>query len=170
MRTGIRTPAHDDRGVTLVELVVTVALIGVVGAGMAAMLMSIWGGQSAATSVTAATTRGSMVAGNIERAVRNAEAFQITDSGDTLRVRTTLGGELTCQGFTVAGGDLRMAQSAGALPADWPIWHEGIAPGAFAERSGAVEFTLDFTPAGASVALEGTVSPRAPHGGGAPCW
>ncbi|ALJ18741.1 hypothetical protein AOA12_01955 [Microbacterium sp. No. 7] len=161
---------------SLIELVIAVALIAVVGAGMAAMLMGIWNGQSTATAVTEATTRGSTAANMLERAVRGAVA--IHSDGTTLRVRTAYADERRCQGFSDADGVLRFAQGSGALPAvsSWPVFYGGPTETVFALSGTSVDYTLDFRGSaketGAAVVLEGTVSARvtALEPGGAPCW
>ena len=69
-------------------LVSTVVLIAV-----ATILVNSWLTQQDVTSTTEATNRGQLIGQSIERAMRNAVAFDISPDGRMLRVHTTLGGD-----------------------------------------------------------------------------
>lgn len=89
----------DDSGLTLVELIIYMSLAVVVGTIVVSMLIGTLKGQDQVTSITQATTKGRLLAVTIEKAMRNATAFAVTDGGSTLTVLTTL--DKPCQRFTL---------------------------------------------------------------------
>ncbi len=66
---------------------------------IATIFVNSWRTQEQVTSVTQATNRGQVVGSTIERAMRNALYFDVTESGTVLRVRTSLDGEPEVSGF-----------------------------------------------------------------------
>jgi len=169
--------AADDgeRGVTLIELIVVIALIGVVFGGLAAMVMGIWNAQRAATDVTRATTQADAVSAALDRALRNARAVEISDDGSTLRVRTSLSDQDRCQGFAVDDGALRVEQSADALSdrSTWAAWvatASGTGPASFTTQQAKIAYAITVTADDAALVVEGAVAPRTPSGGSTPCW
>lgn len=175
--------ARGDDGMTLVELILYSALTLLVVGGLAGVLVNTWTAQANATTVGQATTRGTVFAEGIEKAMRNAYAFRVTGSGSTLSVWTGLGGAAVCQGYTVDGsGALRMTATAGSavLPAasTWPVWQTGAAQigstAYFTATSTAVSYSFRVTTAGAPVAFTGTETVRTstvPASAGVnPCW
>lgn len=170
-----RVGAADERGVSLIELIAVVALIGIVFGGLAAVVMGIWSAQRAVTETTQATTQADAVSAALDRALRNAQAVEISDGGATLRVRTSLTGQNRCQGFAVDGGDLLVQQSADALPerSEWTQWvttaAESAAP-VFTMQEAKIAYAFTLTVDDTALVVEGAVAPRTPSGGATPCW
>lgn len=168
----------SEAGVSLIELVIYVILSSIILLTTAMILVNSWTTQKEVTSVTEATTRGQSMGSTIERAVRNALAFDISDDGTELRVRTSLPGSQGCQGFQLIPGNARLTQSTTALstPAStWTPWQEGIAPDGstpFFSASGQhVTYTFEIETDSAPVRIVGEVSTRStPTGVSSPCW
>ncbi|NLP85910.1 prepilin-type N-terminal cleavage/methylation domain-containing protein [Microbacterium sp. CFH 90308] len=177
-------PRHirdDDTGLSLIELIVALVVGGIVIGAMATIFINTWKTQEEVTTVSQATSRGQLVGSTIERALRNATEYQVTADGTELRVYTTLGGSLECQGFRLTAGSLRMSSTSiasGGLAADattWPEWQTGIAARGttpFLEPVGsAVTYTFDVTTESASVRFAGEASARTPlKGDDGGCW
>lgn len=168
----------SDEGVSLIELIVYVLLSSLVLIATSSILINSWLTQQTVTSVSEATNRGQSMGQTIERAMRNGLDFDVSADGTELRVRTSLGGSLTCQGFRLTAGQARIAQSAGALPASsasWTIWQPGVvqngATDFFVAAGARVTYTFDLATESASVRFMGEASTRsAATGVSAPCW
>ncbi|MBB6391632.1 type II secretion system protein [Microbacterium thalassium] len=171
---------HDDGGLGLIELIVAVVVSGVLLVAIASIFFNSWKAQEEVTSVTQATNRGQVVGSAIERAVRNGVYYEVSGSGTILRVSTSLGGDLKCQGFRLtADGTAQFATGSSSLPANatsWADWQDGIrsqgstpyfddsVPGVIAY---AFEIDTDSTP----VRFAGKVSPRSVQEGDSDsCW
>ena len=131
----------DDQGVSLIELVAVVAILGVVGLVMGTLFSNVWRSQEAVNAQSQATTRGQLIASEVERAMRNAIAFDVSADGTTLRVNTALGGGLRCQAFQLAADGLHMTVASAPAPAaasGWPLWQTDVtvASGSFITKSG----------------------------------
>ena len=119
---------RDDSGVSLIELIIYVLLASVILIATSMILINSWNTQKNVTSVSEATNRGQSMGSTIERAMRNALAFEVTNENE-LRVRTSLTGSQQCQAFYLAPGTARLAQAPGALPltpASWTLWNSGV--------------------------------------------
>lgn len=165
----------DERGVTLIELITVIALIGVVFGGLTAVLMGIWSAQRTVTDTTQATTQADAVSTALDRALRNAQAIKISDSGATLQVRTSLPRQNRCQGFAVVAGALRVHQSADALPdrSTWSPWVKtaaGAGPASFTMQQTKIAYAITLTVDDTALVVESAVAPRTPSGGSTPCW
>lgn len=171
----------DDAGLSLIELIIYVVLASVILGGMATILINSWSTQQDVQTTTQATNRGQLIGQSIERAVRNAEAFDVSPDGTMLRVHTTLGGDRACQAFWFTGGAAYMTSSAGPLPAAttvaWPApWIPGgvVQNGStafFVQDNFALTYTFDIETESAPVRFEGDVSQRTPETGATtPCW
>jgi hypothetical protein len=168
----------DDAGVTLIELIVYVLLSGIVVLTTAVILINSWTTQQNVTSVTEATARGQAMGSTIERALRDGLTFSVSADGTTLRVRTSLPGELACQGFQLMSGQARLTQSSAALtsPATtWTAWQSGIAQDGsinfFVVDGQNVTYTFEIETDSAPVRFVGEASTRStPTGVTAPCW
>jgi hypothetical protein len=167
-----------DAGLSLIELIMYILLASVLLAGMAVILVNSWKTEKDVTSVTDATNRGQIMGSAVERAMRNALDFDVDASGTTLRVRTSLSGELACQGFLLTDGAARIATSSGALPADtasWGDWGGAVAQNGstpfFAETGDTVTYTFDLETDGAPVRFSGEAAARSVATGvSSPCW
>ena len=167
-----------DAGLSLIELIIYILLASVLLAGMAVILANSWKTEQNVTSVSEATNRGQVLGSAVERAMRNALDFEVDATGTTLRVRTSLGGELACQGFLLTDGEARIAVSSGALPADtadWGDWGEAVAQNGstpfFLENGDTVTYTFDIDTQSAPVRFSGEAAARSvATGTSAPCW
>lgn len=170
-----------DAGLGLVELVVAVAIAAVVLAGIATIFARSLQTQEDVMSVSEATNRGQLMSAAIERAVRNALYVQVSESGTVLRVSTSLGGELKCQGFRVtsdSGGEAQFSVSSGTLGGwdTWPEWQAGVLPQAgtdfFYESSpGIIRYGFQLETESVPVRFDGEVSTRSiQEGDNDSCW
>jgi prepilin-type N-terminal cleavage/methylation domain-containing protein len=169
-----------DSGLSLIELIVVVVITGIVLGAVATIFVNSWRTQEEVLRVSEATNRGQLVTSAVERAVRNAVAVDVVSAGGgtALRVKTTLGGSLGCQGFFLVDGGSHWTTSAGALsatPADWPEWTDGVeqqgaTPFFTLTAEGAVEYAFDVETESAPVRFNGEVSPRSLAEGSSPCW
>ncbi|GAA1671364.1 hypothetical protein [Microbacterium lacus] len=167
----------DDDGLSLIELIVYFLIASIVVLATAAILVNSWTTQRNVTNVTEATNRGQVITSAVERAMRNAIAFDVSADGSTLIVHTSLGSGLECQGFSLATGESRMTARSTALGASstWPVWQPGIAQRGstpfFAETGATVKYTFDITTTAAPVRFGGQAAARsAATGVSAPCW
>ena len=68
----------DEAGLSLIELIVVVVLVGILSGVVVMILVNSWNTQQDVNSTTVATNEGQVYASSIERAVRNAlEAAQV---------------------------------------------------------------------------------------------
>lgn len=175
----VRARTGAEAGITLIELIIYVLVSSTLLLATALMLINSVNAQRDVLSTSEATARGQAMGATIERAVRNAVAFEVaTDAaGSTLRVRTTLSGSLTCQGFTFSGGDVRMRLSASALmdPSGWTTWESAVtrsgADAFFRPEDSAVAYAFEIETDSAPVRIAGEVATRinATAGVLAPC-
>lgn len=168
---------RSDDGLSLIEVIVYVLIASMILLATTAILINSWNTQRNVTNVTQATNRGQVMTSSIERAMRNAIAFDVSVDGTTLLVHTSLGGSLVCQGFELTAGESRMSTSAStlAVPSNWPVWQSGVAPRGsspfFAEAGSSVAYMFDITTTSAPVRFEGQAAARsASTGVSAPCW
>lgn len=168
---------NEDDGVSLIELVVYVLIASVLLLATVAILTNSWSIQRNVTNVTNATNRGQLMTSTIERAMRNAIAFDVSVDGSTLLVHTSLGGTLVCQGFALTAGEARMSLSGSALGASstWPVWQMGATQRGstpfFAETGSTVAYTFDISTTAAPVRFTGQAAARSATAGViAPCW
>lgn len=171
----------DEQGVSLIELVVVVAILGVVGLVMGTLFSNVWRSQEAVNAQSQATTRGQLIASEVERAMRNAIAFDVSADGTMLRVNTALGGGLRCQAFQLAADGLHMTvASAPAAASGWPLWQTDVtvASGSFITKSGtSISYSFDALSKSGSravaapVRFQGTAYMRNSAAGSlGPCW
>ncbi|WP_426325004.1 PilW family protein [Microbacterium sp. E-13] len=177
-----RAYPDDDSsaGLSLIELIIYVLLASVLLGAMATILINSWSTQKDVQTTNEATTRGQLIGQGIERAMRNAQAFEVSTDGTLLRIDTRLDGARRCQAFWMTGGAAYMTTSATSLPAaittDWPDpWQLGVVQNGttrFFEQDGlTVAFTFDITTESAPVRFEGEAAMRTPATGGTtPCW
>ncbi|MFD6700112.1 MULTISPECIES: hypothetical protein [unclassified Microbacterium] len=168
-------------GISLIELVVVVAILGVVSLVLGTLFSNIWRSQVAVSAQSQATARGQLVASEMERAMRNAVAFDVSADGSTIRVNTALSGGLQCQAFQLAADGLHMSVSSSpAVPSGWPLWQTDVTAGsgAFASKNGnSIAYNFDaLSKSGAQtvaapVHFQGTAYMRNSAAGSlSPCW
>ena len=144
----------------------------------ALILVNSWITQRNVTSVTDATNRGQTMSSTIERAMHNALDFEVSLDGRTLRVRTSLEGELRCQGFHISGGSARWVIADQDLPTStsaWTVWETGVAQRGttafFVPGGDGLTYTFDIKTDTAPVRFGGQTAARsALSGESSPCW
>lgn len=177
MANRIRHLLDDDAGVSLVELIIYALVASLVVGAAGLILVNSWITQRNVTDVTEATNRGQALSSTIERAMQNALDFDVSVDGQTLRVRTSLDGDLRCQGFHISNGTARLAQADEDLPASgaWKVWQSGVVQhdGSpyFVPSAQGVTYTFDIATDTASVRFGGQTAARsALSGESEPCW
>lgn len=172
------TDEPDDAGLSLIELIVVVVILGILSGVIVMILVNSWNTQEDVNSTTVATNEGQVYASSIERAVRNAVDIQVT-GGSLLQVRTTLPGSRECQSFQITAsagtGDAAFMASAAAAPA-WagPMISENVANIGtdpyfdFTEETGSVTYAFQIDTESAPALFRGTIAARNALAG-APC-
>lgn len=180
----MRTAHQTDDGYSLVEVVVVVVLLGILGTLIALIFANTWRTQQNVADQTQATTRGQLIASEVERAMRNAVAFEIAGGGTILKVNTSLDGDRECHAFAFDGGQLRMTVTAspGGIPAGWPIWQDqveqsGTTPYFSANGTNGIAYDFKATATDPTVAATSPVRftgeafmRNAAEGTMSPCW
>ena len=170
---------RNEDGLGLIELIVAIVVGGIVIAAIATILVNSWRTQEQVTTVTQATNRGQVVSSTVERAMRNALYFEVTESGTVLRVRTSLSGELRCQGFRVTDAAAQFTTDDLALSSPntaWSMWQAGITkkgttPYFVQTTAGSLTYTFNITTDASPVAFSGDVIPRSVQETGSDgCW
>lgn len=171
-------PEDRDGGFSLVELIIYVLLASLLLGTMAMILINSWRTQKSVTSVSEATNTGQVMGSAVERAMRNALAFDVDGTGTILRVRTSLGGALACQGFLLTTGQARITTSSGALSTNtnnWSNWASSVVQNGstpfFAETGDAVNYAFDIQTTSSAVRFSGEAATRSVATGvSSPCW
>lgn len=137
-----RLALRDDRGFSLVELLIASALFGVVITIVASVVISAINADRAVRDVTGSTTDGQLAVNVIEQTVRNSTAIQVApvSGGESVTVllRTTAGGAARCHAFfydDTLGQILQRssttaitAPTPGAAGSEWTVVSAGIEP------------------------------------------
>ena len=173
---------QEDGGLSLIELIVVVVILGILGTVIVMIFVNTWKSEEAVRTQSQATTSGQLVSSEIERAMRNAVAFDVSPDGSTLRVNSSLSGSRQCQAFSLAADGAHMTVAASpAAASGWPIWQKNIAssgPPFFAKSGNSVTYAFSAlsksdagTVAAAPVQFTGTAYMRnAAAGSLSPCW
>ena len=173
-----RARTNDD-GLSLIELIVAIVVSGIVIAAIATIFVGSWRTQEQVTSVTQATNRGQLVSSTIERAMRNALYFDVTESGTVLRVRTSLEGDLKCQGFRITDAAAQLTTDASSLPSPntaWATWQPGITnqgsiPYFVRTTPGSLTYSFKITTDASPVNFSADADPRSvQETGSGGCW
>jgi prepilin-type N-terminal cleavage/methylation domain-containing protein len=176
MKSHART---NDDGLGLIELIVAIVVSGIVVAAIATIFVNSWRTQEQVTSVTQATNRGQVVGSTIERAMRNALYFDVTESGTVLRVRTSLDGSLKCQGFRITDTAAQLTTHASVLASSnttWATWQTGITqqgstPYFARTTAGSLTYSFRMSTDASPVSFSGHAEPRSvQETGSGGCW
>ena len=104
-------------GLGLIELIVALLVSTIVLIAVATILVNSWLTQQDVTSTTQATTRGQLIGQSIERAMRNAVAFDISpDGSDAPRPHARSAADANARHSGSTGGASYMTSTAGSLP------------------------------------------------------
>ncbi|MGO4104375.1 PilW family protein [Leifsonia sp. YAF41] len=96
---------ENARGFTLIELIVYVALLGVVLVIVSALLLNSLRTQSTVLSASEATNNGQLVLTSVDTAVRNGSGVEVSDTGKLLIARTVSGGTWVCRAWYYSSTD-----------------------------------------------------------------
>lgn len=149
----LRTQFRDDRGFSLVEMLVSSALFAMIVTGIVGVILVTLNAQRTVSVVSARTTEAQLVASEIDSRIRNSSEFQVTTSGTTqLVVARVAGSDATltwrCYGWYYSasdGGVIRMTSTApgteitmptATQAATWTLLLAGVVP-----RSGTTVFS-----------------------------
>lgn len=134
--------ARDDRGFTLVELIISLSILTVVTTIVGSMIISSLRAESTVRDVTGTTTDGQLAVNVIEQTVRNSTAIRVTPAADGVSVhvalRSTVGGTARCHAFFYDAPSDRIFQRSstsaisaplpGEVGAEWTVVSAGIVP------------------------------------------
>jgi len=113
---------RDDRGITLVELLIYIMLAIVVLTIVGSILINSFRAQTQVRDGAESASTAQLVAESVGQGVRNASALEVTtpSAGTTmLRTRSIDGsssGAWYCQAWVWSGGELRTTRSSTAIP------------------------------------------------------
>ncbi|MBA4248302.1 MAG: hypothetical protein C0444_08420 [Microbacterium sp.] len=181
-------PGVNDRGFSLIELLVAMSLFAVVVTVVGSIIVSALTADRTVRDVTGSTTDGQLVVNVIEETVRNSTAVSIDPDADGSSIfavaRTTAGGAARCQAwfydnevgtiFERSSAVAIVPPAPGSVSTDWTAISSGVAP--IVDNSGtavpvfaldgtrglAVSFSVDGG-AGVSSLFITTVTGRAPQ-------
>lgn len=170
---------HDDRGFTLVELLVYVVLLGVILAAGFGLLTNSFRGSNYVLGSADASRDGQTIARTITTSVRNAMQVTVATDGRFVVAATASG---KCHAwFAAPDGDVfartssdRIARPADGDPAGWMLIGSGIAPAEgdariFIQSGDGVAMRFTVATATKPTLVKTTSVPRLPHTGVNPC-
>lgn len=149
----MRIPDRDDRGFSLVELLIYTVLLGAVLAAGFGLLLNSFRGSQLVTGAAEATRDAQSAARTIAAGVRNATHVSL--SGSLVVAGSLHGTQLRCTGWYLAGTNLyaRLSNSAittATFPAGWTLIAAGVRPVdattpvfAVVDKGLSVRFTVD---------------------------
>ncbi len=170
-----------DAGVTLIELIITVAVSAVVLALIASLVASTVQAQVAATQRSATTAEAAVVVGSLQSSIRNAGAVRVEPDGRALRAQVAAGDSgWECRAWVLTGsGELRYTTAADAIPLEGTSGWATLTTGANGPASGAgpfaaagrhLSYEFAITARGETVPVVGGVVAQAVAAGAEPCW
>lgn len=123
MTARLRRVLHDQRGITMIELLVTLVLGTLVLSIVGGLLINSLQTQNTVRSAAEATNTGQLVLRSIDSGVRNASAVRVSESGRLLVARTTGATAETwvCRAWyldSAGNGTIYMTESATAAGID----------------------------------------------------
>ena len=138
----MRRTRIDDRGFSLVELLISMLLFAVVITIVGSVILSALTADRRVRDVTGSTTDGQLVVNVIEATVRNSTAVFVDPDADGVSVfavaRTTAGGSVRCQAWfydNAVGAILQRSSAAtiapptpGSVNSEWTTLSDRIAP------------------------------------------
>jgi prepilin-type N-terminal cleavage/methylation domain-containing protein len=149
----LRTRLRDDRGFSLIEMLVSSALFAMIVGGIIGVILVTVNAQRTVSIVSESTTEAQLVANEIDARIRNSSEFQVTTSGTTQLVVARVAGSgatLTWRCYAwyysaTDGGVIRMTTTTpgteismptAAQVASWTLLLSGVVP-----RSGTTVFS-----------------------------
>lgn len=167
----VRTLRSDDRGFSLTELAIYLAVFGLLATVMGTMVVSLFRSEQTVSQITGTANNAQIafraVTSDIER------ARQFDSSGDAVTASVARGSSgWQCVRWSVAGGNLRLETRADALGSSWStpsVVIDGIGPveafpfftGAGVSDTGTLHYSLTVSGSGAHpVELTGQISTR----------
>ncbi len=113
----------EDRGFSLIELLVAMGLFGIIITIVGTMIISAITADRTVREVTSSTTDGQLAVNVIEQTVRNSTAIALTTAADgesiMVALRTTAGGAARCHAFFYD------APTSTIVPASWSSFRAG---------------------------------------------
>lgn len=176
--------SSDERGLTLVELIVAIVISGFVVGMLALVFINGWSAQQRTAARDLATSEANAVAAQLIPSVRNSTAMRINTAGTRLDLTVlTDAGTWECRAWavtTVSGKSVvRYASRAGAAVAADGSTLKTIASGATATLTGSAAFAttgtrglkigIRFTQGSESVDLRNTITAQAVKTGAPSC-
>lgn len=173
-----RTRLADDRGVTLAELIVAMAVSSILLVVLGSLFVSAFVAQQTVAEVTAKTSEAQVAVDTVKAAIADSSNLQLTDEGDDQLLIARVAGSgagitYTCRAwyfdedagelreFVTADGTVIEAPSASEL-ADWILVASSITPraadGIFERTGDQVRIALDAEADGKTIRLETTAS------------
>jgi len=174
------TPASEDEGVTLVELIIYLAVGALILALMAGLLINGLKSQAQTTDRDTATARSTIVTNSLQTSIRNATAFKVETNGLTVRAVVVTGAATwQCRAWSVSGGNLMYKTSSTVIPVTSTAGWTTLAPGVAVTAPATTAFTavgnqlsaaFTVTAGAAAVPVTTGVVAQATLGGAGPCW
>lgn len=135
-------PGVNDRGFSLIELLVAMSLFAVVVTVVGSIIVSALTADRTVRDVTGSTTDGQLVVNVIEETVRNSTAVSVDPDADGSSIfavaRTTAGGAARCQAwfydnevgtiFEQSSVVAIVPPAPGSVSSDWTAIGSGVAP------------------------------------------
>lgn len=156
------TDHDEERGMSLIELIIAMAIGTVVMLLAVAVLANTFHAQADVTAGTKTATQGQNISDLIDKAVRTA-ATMATPSGE-LDVCYTDG---TWERFRLDPVDGTVSHATSASPTSWAVLTDSLSGGSFNAQGTALTYQLTLAgPVGVgAVTIDSTVVERAPSDG-----
>jgi type II secretory pathway pseudopilin PulG len=172
------TSSAVESGFTLVELIVYVALLGVIITVISGIFLSSLSTEKTVRTVVQATTQGQLAAQSVQTGIRNSSDFRLQNlpGGDQLVLARVAGGEATlsfgCAAwyYSVDERTIRNKTSATAITpptaaevATWLRLVDGVVPATTSPPSATIFMTSPSTPNQLDIAFEVTAGAGDPN-------